>query len=345
MSLKKKNTIFLSIIVTAFALLYWAGTFAEENPNKHTGFGRSPALSANGEEMAFSYYKEGESGLYTAPASGGEAKQLLPPQTVGSYARPAYSPDDTKLLYIKEWEEEEKPYNQLMIYDFETEQSEPLKSPDHYIQEAVFAPDGKHIFLIKAGSYVENYYGDGESPQDFDIYKMNLENKETKRITKFNFYSLSSLQVTDDEKYLTYSFYNEKDVIQRLNLKNKNTETISSEPQYESDTGDVSVVGSPAISPDGNTIAFSEVADTSDIGTFQYEVFTMKTNGKDVEQITNFHEHVTEPVFFPNGEELLVTVDQNFAGRQTDYEYWKISDNGNEQKQIIIEIPDHSQQE
>ncbi|RSL30696.1 hypothetical protein D7Z54_24680 [Salibacterium salarium] len=340
MSLKKKNTIFLSIVVTATALLYWTGTFAEEDSNKQTGLGRSPALSASGEELAFSYYKEGEAALYTAPASGGEAQQLLQPKTVGSYIRPAFSPDGTKLLYIKEWREEGKPYNQLMMYDFETERNKSLKGADHYIQEAIFAPDGDHIFFIKAEKYVENYYGDGKSPQDFDIYKMNLESNETKRITTFNLYSLSSLQVTDDGKYLTYSIYDGEDFLQRLNVKNKKAETIMSEPQYTSDSGDVSVIGSPAISPDGSTIAFSEVAATSDIGTFQYEVFTMNANGEDVEQITNFHEHVTEPVFFPNGKELLVTVDQNFAGGQPDYEYWKINAEEDERKKIIIEIPE-----
>ncbi|UOQ91587.1 hypothetical protein MUO14_13560 [Halobacillus shinanisalinarum] len=194
--------------------------------------------------------------------------------------------------------------------------------------------------IIKAGGYEENYNGDGVHPQNYDIHKMNFDTYETERITTFNLYSLSSLQVTDDGKYLMYSLYNGEDIIQRLNLKNKKVETIMPGPEYESGAGDKPIAGSPALSPDGSTIVFSDVATTSDNGTFQYEVFTMKANGENVEQVTNFQEHVTEPAFFPNGEELLVTVDQNFAGGHPDYEYWRVSKKGGERKEIIIEIPE-----
>ncbi|MFD2924039.1 TolB family protein [Halobacillus naozhouensis] len=339
MSLKKKNTIFLLIVAVSFGLLYWMGTFAE-GPKKRTGLGRSPVLSADGEEIIFSYYKKGDAALYTAPASGGKAHLLLQPKTFDSYVRPAYSPNGTKLLYIKEWEVEGKPYSQLMMYDFEKEQSLPLKDLDHYIKEAVFAPDGTHIYFIKAEGYQKSPNSERVMPEDYDIYKMNLDTYKTDRITTFNLYSLSSLQVSNDGKHLMFSLYNGKDLVQLLNLETKKVETIMPGPEYESGAANGPTIGSPALSPDGNSIAFSDVATSSENGTYLYEVFTMNINGDDVEQVTNFHEHVTSPAFFPEGEDLLVTVNQNFAGGLPDYEYWRVSKDGSERNEIIIEIPE-----
>ncbi len=338
MSLKKKNAIFLLIVLAAFALLYWMGTFAE-GPKKRTGLGRSPVLSANGEEIIFSYYKDGEAALYTVPSSGGKAQLLLQPKTLDSFVRPAYSPDGTKLLYIKEYEVEGKPYSQLMMYDFKKQQSLPLKDIDHYIKEAVFAPDGNLIYFIKAEGYQESHNSDRLVPEDYDIYKMNLDTYKTERITTFNLYSLSSLQVSNYGKYVMYSLYNGKDLVQRLNLETKKVKTVMPEPEYESGAANGPIIGSPALSPDGNTIAFSDVATSSENGTYLYEVFTMNINGDNVKQVTNFHEHVTSPVFFPAGKDLLVTVDQNFAGGQPDYEYWRVSKDGSKRDEIIIEIP------
>ncbi|WP_197061433.1 PD40 domain-containing protein [Halobacillus sp. BBL2006] len=337
--MKKKNTIFLSIVAVAFALLYWTGTFAK-GPIQHTGLGRSPVLSPDGKELLFPYDKNGESALYTAPASGGKAELLLEPKTMDSYVHPAYSPDGTKLLYIKEYKVEGKPYNQLMMYDMLKKKSQPLQDIDHYISEAVFGPDGKQVYYTEAKSYQNNTNGDGMFAKDFDIYQMNLDTYETKQLTKRKLFSLSGLQMTSEGKYLLFSLYNGENLVQRMNLETKKVETITPEPEYKSAAQDGPNIGSPALSPDGTRIAFSDVASKNDRGTYQYEVFTMKVSGENVQQVTKFKEHVTEPVFFPNGKELLVTVDQNFAGRRPDYEYWRISTDGKDRKEIIIELPE-----
>ncbi|MCP3033080.1 hypothetical protein LF817_17280 [Halobacillus sp. A1] len=339
MSLKMKNILFLSIVVAASTLLYWTGTFAE-GPKGREGLDGSPALSNDGEEIAFPHYEDGEATLYTAAADGGEAEQLLERETRQSFVRPAYSPDNSKLLYIKEWRVEGKPYSQLMMYDFDKQQSQPLKDQDHYIREAIFSPDGKSIYLVKADGYVDQPDGDGVIPDGYDVYQMNRSTYETEQLTNEGNYNLSSLSTSKKGDHLVYSLYNGEDLIQQLNVNNKKIKTIMPEPGYESGAGEAPIINSPSNAPDGETIAFSDVAHSRDNGTFQYEVFTMTTEGEDVVQVTNFHEHVSEPVFYPDGNDLLVSVDRNFAGRDPDYEYWKVSGDGKERKEIIVEIPE-----
>lgn len=75
-------------------------------------------------------------------------------------------------------------------------------------------------------------------------------------------------------------------------------------------------------------------------GTYEYEVMSMNMDGMDVKQVTEFYEMTTEPVYFPDGERMLVTVDQNFAGRTEEYEYWSVDLEGNGRDKIEIDIPE-----
>ncbi|UOR10552.1 TolB family protein [Halobacillus amylolyticus] len=338
MSLKKKNSIFIAVVTIVSVLLYWGGTFAD-GPSGYTGLGHAPALSPDDTTIAFSYFHNGEAALYTSPSSGGEAQLLHKPDQGYSYIRPSYSPGSSKLVFIKQWEEEERLRSQLMIYNEDEEKVRPLIGHEEFVTEAVFSPDGEHIYFLKAGVY-KNYSDIAQKkPHDFDIFKMNIKSGEIEQITSSKAYTMSSLQVSSDGEQLLYSTFDGKDVIKMINLESKNTRTITPGPDYTSAAAQGPILSSPSLSPDGKTIAFSDVGSKSEHGTYQYELFMMNHKGEKVEQVTNFHEHVSQPIFFHHSSELLVTINRNFAGRNPDNEYWRMEQDGSHAEEILIEIP------
>lgn len=137
-----------------------------------------------------------------------------------------------------------------------------------------------------------------------------------------------------------YSTSYETSSIKILDLQSEETKTILPESSDYSEAQSPAL-SAPRLSPDGKVIAFADVASKTENGTFQYEIFTMNMDGENITQATNVDDYASNPLFFQNSQQLLITVDRNFAGRQPDYEYWIVERDGSNKKEIHIEIPEH----
>jgi TolB protein len=335
MTLKMKNILFISGILILFLLL-WSITLFADVQHGFTGYGETTAISPDDETLVFSYYHDGDASLYAVPADGGEATLLAQPEEGASYVNPAFSPDGNMLVFIKQWQEEDQPYGELMLMGLASGEKRALSSGYNLITEAVFSPDGGSLYFLQAGVF-QNYSNIArERPHDFDIYSMDLSTNETEKMTNKAAYDMSSLAVTPDGETLMYRSYEDSDRIIFLSLKNNRE--ISPVPIFEV-ASDAPILSSPVLSPDGEQVAFADVASLDENGTFIYEGFLMDLENYEAEQITNFREHVTEPVFFHHNEKLIVTVDQQFAQQEPNYQYWEVSLDGQKQKRLHIEIP------
>lgn len=335
MTLKMKNILFISCILIVFLLL-WSLTLFADVPDGMAGFGESTAISPDDETLVFSYYHDGDAALYTVPTDGGEATLIAQPEEGASYVNPVFSPDGNMIAFIKQWQEEDQPYGELMLMGAHSGEKRALTSGYNLITEAVFSPDGGSLYFLQAGIF-QNYSEIArERPHDFDIYNIDLSTNETEQITNKAAYDMSSLDVTPNGKALMYRSYEDSDRIIFLSLEN-NRETAPV-PIFEV-ASDAPILSSPALSPDGEQVAFTDVATLDENGTFVYEGFLMNLDDYEAEQVTNFREHVTEPVFFHHTEKLMVTVDKQFAQSAPDYQYWEVSLDGHKQKRLHIEMP------
>lgn len=336
MTLKMKNILFISGMLILFLLL-WSVTLFADVPKGFTGYGETTAISPDDETLVFSYYHDGDASLYAVPVDGGEATLLAQPEEGTSYVNPAFSPDGDMIVFIKQWQEEEQPYGELMLMGVASREKRALTSGYNLITEAVFSPDGGSLYFLQAGVF-QNYSDIArERPHDFDIHRMDLHTNETEQITNKEAYDMSSLAVTPDGEELMYRSYEDGDRIIFMSMEN-NRET-SPVPIFDV-ASEAPILSSPALSPDGEQVIFSDVASKDENGTFIYEGFRMDLDNYEAEQITNFQEHVTEPVFFHHSERLIVTVDKQFAQRESDYQYWEVSLDGTEQRRLHIEIPE-----
>ncbi|WP_164670488.1 PD40 domain-containing protein [Virgibacillus doumboii] len=337
MTLKKKNSSFITGIVLLFFVL-WGSSMFVEGSGGFTGFGQTTDLSGDDETLAFSYYHGDDASLYTVPVTGGTAEPLAVPEEGKSFINPKFSPDDQNVAFVKEWTEEEQRYGQLMIVDRKTGQITALTDSDGLVTDAAFSPDGQSLFFLKASVY-KNYSSiASKRPHDYDVYHYNLKTGATEQITYKNAYHMSDLTVTPDGKQLMYRTYRNTDQIIFHSLEDGTTEK-SMVPNGDF-ASNAPIISSPELSPDGNKIVFSDVATKDKNGTFIYEGFLMDRDTAQAEQITSFHEHVSSPVFLSNGKKLIVTVNTQFAQRNPEYHYWQISLEGDKRERVDIKIPE-----
>lgn len=335
MTLKMKNIVFIIGILVLFFTLWGASIFADA-PKGFTGFAKDTGLSPDDETLVFSYYHGGDAWLYTVPASGGKAKPLAKPKSGNSYFHPKFSPNGEKVAFIKQWREEERPYGQLMMIDRSTGEINELTDDDALITEAAFSPDGESLFFLKAAVY-KNYSSiASKRPHDLDIYRLDLDTEKVEQITNKNAYSISDIAVTPDGEQLMYK----SEQVVFLSLEDGSKTTISPEWDFASQAP---IISSPVLSPNGEQVVFAGVAAEDENGTFIYEGFRMNIDTGKTKKITSFHESVTSPVFFNHHQNrLIVTVNRKFAKRNPDYEYWKISMDGDWRKRIDIQMPEDS---
>ncbi|GGJ96140.1 hypothetical protein GCM10007063_18250 [Lentibacillus kapialis] len=342
MSLKMKNISFISGMVLLFCILWITGSLAKA-PEGFTGYGQDIDISPDDSELVFSHFRYGDATLYTVPVGGGKAKIVAEPEEGKSYINPAFSPDGELIAFIEKWETEERRYSQLRIFNRESQTVKQRINTNGYVTEAAFSPDGRSLYFLKADVF-KNYSSiTGKRPHEFDIFRMDLTSGETEQLTDKNAYTMSSLDVTPDGKKLLYRTNEGSD--DRLVLRSIDNSHVKMIVPMGDFASNSLIMSSPALSPDGEKIVFTGVAAKDENGTFIYEAFKMDLETEQAEQLTTFHEHVANSIFFHNEDKLVVTVDKNFTGADADNSYWQISADGEEHKRVPIDIPEDNETE
>ncbi|WP_152658433.1 PD40 domain-containing protein [Oceanobacillus sp. CFH 90083] len=336
MSLTMKNISFIVGMILLFLIL-WGTGYLEGDPEGYTGFGETADISPDDEEIVFIYEHEGESAVYTAPVNGGNAELVAGASEGNSLLNPTFSPDGGKIAYVEQWEDDdEQQLGKLMLIDRADGKIKEMTGGEGLVTEAAFSPDGQSLFFLEAGVHTNYSPIASERPHEFDIYRIDLDTEEMAQITEKAAYDMSDLDLIPDGEALMYRNFDETDQLVFHNLEDGSETTVIPMGDFAVDEP---IISSPALSPDGEYVAFSDVARTNENGTYIYEGYRMDLETKQVEQITSFGEHVTSPVFFNNQDKLIVTVDKGFATLEPDYSYWVISTDGEERQRIQIEIP------
>ena len=169
-----------SLFILTSALLFTANVLAENDPL----WMRYPAISPNGETIAFTYKGD----IYTVPANGGKATQLTTHPAHDT--RPIWSPDGSKIAFASDrngnfdiFVMDKEGVNQKQIYTVK-EGAKPQKVDVRIISDKVendlihqlktsgatdiaVSPNGKEIAFIVRG----------------DVYVTSVDYETTKQIT------------------------------------------------------------------------------------------------------------------------------------------------------------------
>lgn len=291
------------------------------------------SISSDDQYMVFAYYKDGVSLIYRANADGKNVIQLTFPKN-RIHIRPRYSPDNKRILFISYPNYCMKPQSILWIMNSDGSNVKQLTSGKDNITEATFSNDGNTIYYLKSGWY-GNYSPIARSfPHDFDIYSVNIDGTDEKKITDAKEYYMSDLCISKDGKkiYFRKDQYENPNHYHYFYLDNPNKLIpIKLRGEYERRE-----YYDPELSPDEKIMAFT--MNTQKTGTYEYELFTMDMSSKEVKQLTNLKSQVAQPCFFNKTNKILFVQDLNWPNHPSKYQLMQIDTDGVNIKKIDIDI-------
>jgi len=226
-------------------------------------------VSANEKSLAISISSEQGSFIYQYSMENKKLKQLTKKKN-SYHSRPMYSPDGKKIVFLSKQIEREE--SQISILDLPTNRIKLLNTGEAYVTEAIFHPDGKKIIFCGA-SFIGNYSPMArKDPHDIDIYSINVDGTDLKKITDFGAYELSSLSLNESgEKIIFESTI--KDKLEGIYLMSL-TDTsqivkIEAQNNPRPEIGGM-FYGTPYFSRDNNHISFIA----------PYQVYTLNLKNK-----------------------------------------------------------------
>ncbi|KIL52036.1 hypothetical protein KP78_04060 [Jeotgalibacillus soli] len=157
-----------------------------------------------------------------------------------------------------------------------------------------------------------------------------MEVKKSKPRLKIDIFSLSP-----DGTELYYSLYEDTgDTVYSFSLEDgieKGVVTADSAPV------DMSYY-SPRISPNGRMLAFTAVSEESqDSSLFEYELFLLNIDSKEMKQLTDLHASVQSPAFFHNEQKIAFLYQHNRPSQPEQYRLMTVDLESGEPAEISIE--------
>ena len=195
--------------------------------------------------------------------------------------------NDGQILFTR-WTNPDLP----RTYKVSPDGGEPQKAidlPD--VRQAVWSPDSTMIVFWKysdsgAGTYLSKADGSDPKKLPFSAENVSWAPDGSKFAFQANAFGDTKLESTE---VLTYQ------------IKDEKVTQITANKNFDGDAG---------WSPDGGTIVFSSDRDGN------YEIYSMKADGKDVKRLTNNAGHDSFPKFSPDG--TLISFNSNFESETTD---------------------------
>ncbi len=307
---------------------------------KQLGLADSVDLSPDDRQIIFSYYNNGVASLYTANIDGTNVKFLTGMKRT-SLLRPKYSPDGKKIVFLACPKKKEDRQKSLFVMNRDGRNQKQLTPKNSLVTEVVFSPDSHTIYFLKAGSFKNYSPIASKRPHDYDIFSVDVDGNNMKRLTCEEEYDMSSLLVTSDGQKLLYTnlLYNINDGTGERPLY-----VVSADGKKEffkilpkGSLGEPWVYHA-ALSSDNQSIAFSTVSDSSKDTLFEYELFIMNLKTYEAKQLTKLRSHVSGPVFFHKQNRIMFLQQYNWPDNTPEYQIYTIDLETNNLKRINLVI-------
>jgi len=321
------KTLFLVTSLFVLSSLTFIGC---RTKNNYTELSSKFSISPDDKYIAFSIYKEGIASIYIADINGNNIKRLTYPNNA-SHTDPEFSPDGTKILFLSYPQDVKSCIGYINIMNKDGSDIKQITSKDENITEAIFFPDGKKIYFLKSGYFGSYSPIAQDRPHKFDIFSINIDGSDEKRITNLEAYNIRSLSITSNGKSILFKRleYKSKYSVFRISLEEpeKLINVLPEGEQFE-----------PQISPDDKLLAFKDKRKDYK-GFFQYELFITDLQNIKIRQLTDLRKNLENPRFFHNENKLLFIFNTNWPNNPPKNQLMQIDLDGSNLKKINIEIP------
>jgi TolB protein len=190
------KTIYLIAVFAAglSSVIGCAGAAQNGIANFNVAFG----VSANGEHIVFS---SADGDLYLLNLKTSEVRQLT--KTDAIETTPSFSPDGTRVAYAAH--EKGAKSNFIFIRSLDGKQIQQLtNTPNVSDSTPSFSADGSQLTFKRAHRY-RPYSMGGWTWDDWDVYVMDVDGKQRRRITQQKYYGLRTPRFSRDSKTVIYS--------------------------------------------------------------------------------------------------------------------------------------------
>lgn len=284
--------------------------------------------------------------LFMMNSDGSGARSLTGDQT--DVRTPAFAPDGKYIIYTanpKAMTITHEPGDQIFITTVEGGNTRQLTKNNYQNGDPVFSPDGSLVVFKRALTHRGRSMG-GYTWDDWDVYVMNSDGTNERRLTSKEFNYTSSPRFTPDGKRLVFSADFSLYRTDSKGLKSLISSTtdlyfvdlnrpgelgkLSDNTHAKGEGGENKepVSSQPTISPDGASIAF--ISDR--VHAYDYEVCAMDSDGSNLRVLTRTGSYNSTPNFAPDGKSILFRYDME---RDNTFELWRVEADGTNVRRLV----------
>ena len=243
-----------------------------------------PVWSPDGRTIAFSSNRDGKNEIYVMDADGSNVKRLT--NNLTDDVNPMWSPDGHRMLF----ESERDGNREIYVMDADGGNQIRLTRNNGLDSTATWSPDGS---LIAFGSNRDT--GPPYNPYNMDIYVMNADGSNVRRIVEDPEYDVGPQWSPDGRKILFMTGRNGNFDVYEMNADGTGQRNLTAD--YDKSDG------APAWSIDGQGIAFSRRIEGKE------QLFVMDSDGGNVKRVTHNSANHGLPGWSPDGSKLVFQTD------------------------------------
>ncbi|MBT2695729.1 PD40 domain-containing protein [Bacillus sp. ISL-55] len=293
----------------------------------YTGLGSGLAISNDDQLIAFSYFNNGKSAIYTAGQDGTNVKRVSNPHEV-YHSDPKFSPDGSKILYLSQ---DRNHIQSLYIANVDGTNPKQLSESSQHISGAVFSDDNETIFFASMPAE-EFKKTEGETQEGYDLFSVKIDGSQMEQLSDRDFYTMDSLAFSAEKKEILFKDF---DDINAFDLKDQRVYTADLSGKIPTDFFHLT------LSPKLNALAYTTITDESkDTSLFEYDLFLIDLQDGDTKRLTDLNSSVVSPVFFNEKNEVLFLEYFNWPQEPEEYKLRTVDIETKKLKELTLEMPD-----
>ncbi|MDW0110881.1 TolB-like translocation protein [Sporosarcina aquimarina] len=338
--MKKLVLIGIAILLTTGVCVGLGLTQQVPDDEKQNGLTGIFDVSVSG-DIAYVRYESGKATVYVKSKDVRQVAQLPPDRAIADIV---IMPDGNTLFYVNSSKDRgDTTERAVHKVDVATGADEVLFSKDAIITELAYdAAIEDQIFYLQADIFTNYSPVASAQPHEFDVHRYNLKQKTHQQITDLKKYGMASLQVSgkEDSVYIQMDadenaetaeeIFEMKQRIFQIPLAHPEQSKMIFMPNDPNDLYDFVLV------PDQSLLIYQAVAGTNSKGIYEYELFSYDWETMETKRLTFHKEHTARPVFGADGY-LYYVIDYNFAGRNTEYELFRLNPESGDTEQVSLD--------
>lgn len=328
--MSKKKALLSSITIVALLMISSISymLLTDRNVYKYyTGLGSGLAISGDDQRIAFSYYNNGSSAIYTAGQDGTDVKRVSNPDNV-YHLNPQFSPDVSKILYFSQ---DRNHIQSLYIVNVDGTNPKKLSDDSQHISGAVFSDDSETIFFSSMPAE-ESLKTEGETKEGFDLFSVKIDGTGMEQLTDRDFYSMNSLIFSADQKEIIFKDF---DNTNAFDLEDQRVYTADFNVKMPNDIFHLT------FSPEKNAVAFTAVAEESrNTSLFEYDLFLKDLQNGETKRLTDLNSSVVSPQFFNDKNEILFLEYINWSAEPEEYKMRTVNLETKGLKDVTLAMPE-----